>query len=815
MTNAQGLSEQEAAIRLAQDGPNTLAKPQRRRPFRLILDVMREPMLALLLAGGVIYLILGNRNEALVLLAFACLSIGITIAQEARSERVLAALRDLTNPQAQVIRAGVRRKMDAAGLVCGDIIAISEGDRVPADARLIGQGMITVDESLLTGEAVPRAKSCGTSGADQIFAGTLIVAGDGLARVTATGPRSQIGQIGTSLSLLQSETPHLQSQLQRLVFWFALVGGAVSVAVILLFGLLRGGDWLAAFLAGISVSMAMLPEEFPMVLTVFMAMGAWRISSVKVLTRRAAAIESLGAASVLCTDKTGTLTLNQMTVASISPVGEAASGPEAAQTAGAAQDLAAAATRACAIAPFDPMEKAFHTLSPLGAGVLIRSYPLTSSLLAMTQVWEQDGKMTAYSKGAPEAIAALCGLSVDSASIAGLAEQGQRVLAVATAPANGSLPDSQTGFQFQYLGLIGLVDPLRDTVPDAVARCLAAGIRVIMITGDHPVTALAIGLAAGLTADAAITGAQLTSMDDATLQEVLRRSVIFARITPSQKLRIVQALKSTGAIVAMTGDGVNDAPSLKAAQIGIAMGKRGTDVAREAADIVLLEDDFAAIVTTIALGRRIYGNLRKAMSFILAVHVPIAGLALLPLILGLPLLFGPIHIAFIEMIIDPVCALVFEAEEDEAGLMTRPPRPITEPLFSTPTILWSVAQGIIALAGVTGLYLAAQGLAPDQIRALVFSALVLVIFALILVNRRRSASVLRAVTKHNQALWMIAVGIAAVLGIVLSQAALRDLFGFALSDPIWWAGPPLMALLVMLALESIKAVAAKARKRPV
>ncbi len=799
----QGLSETEAATRLAKDGPNALSKPKRRSPFRLILDVMQEPMLALLLGGGVIYLILGNRTEALVLLAFACLSIGITFAQEARSEHVLAALRDLTNPQAYVIRAGIRRKIDAAQLVIGDVIALSEGDRVPADATLIGR--VTVDESLLTGEAVPLRKSFDATTAEntKIYAGTLIVAGDSLATVTATGPRSQIGQIGTSWSLLETETPHLQSQLQRLVFWFALAGGAVSVAVVLMDGLLRGGDWLAALLAGISVGMAMLPEEFPMVLTVFMAMGAWRISRVNVLTRRAAAIESLGAASVLCTDKTGTLTQNQMTIISLQPLGGQVYGPT--NMTPDLIELAQSGTRACQIAPFDPMEKAFHAQSPLGAGTLIRSYPFTPSLFAMTQVWQQGTQMTAYAKGAPEAIATLCGLSVDSASIEVMAKQGQRVLAIAVAPV-GDLPDDQTGFKFRYLGLIGLVDPLRATVPDAVARCLSAGIRVIMMTGDHPVTALAIAQAAGLIANQAITGEMLSQMKDAALQKALAGANVFARITPAQKLRIVQALKSMGAIVAMTGDGVNDAPSLKAAQIGIAMGKRGTDVAREAADIVLLQDDFAAIVTTIALGRRIYDNLRKAMRFILAVHVPIAGLALLPLILGAPLLFGPIHIAFIEMIIDPVCALVFEAEEDEAGLMTRPPRAIDAPLFSTATILWSMAQGIIALGAVVALYLTAQGLPTDQTRVLVFVALVLVIFVLVLVNRRRSPSLIGALSKHNQALGIITLIITALMGAVIAFPPLRGLFGFELPNAVWWTGPPLVAAAVMMSLEGIKAV---------
>ena len=813
-----GLDPALAASRLLDEGPNELPRATRRSVLRLILDVLREPMLLLLLAGGLVYLALGDRAEAMILLAFACLSVGITVVQEARTEGVLEALRDLTSPRALVIRGGNRLRIPGREVVRGDLIVLAEGDRVPADARLVETAHLLADESLLTGEAVPVRKKLhakataqrpGGEDLDQVFSGSLIVGGAAIAEVTATGLHSEIGKIGKSLSLLETETPHLQKQMQRLVLWFAVLGGAVSLAVVGLYGVTHG-DWLAAILAGIAVGMSMLPEEFPMVLAVFMAMGAWRISAARVLTRRASAIETLGAASVLCTDKTGTLTENRMTIAAL----HLASGEAAASLAALSPEFAAlaeAGTFASAPKPFDPMEKAFHSLAPLPQGVVLKhSYPLTPDLLAMTQVWQRDGQLVAFAKGAPEAIARLCGLPETAlqAQVDVMAAEGLRVLAVAEAGVVGALPAAQTDLAFRLVGLVGLADPLRAAVPQAVATCKAAGIRVIMITGDHPTTAQAIARAAGLGQGGVITGDQLAQLDDAALQDALRDTHVFARIMPEQKLRLVQALKSAGAIVAMTGDGVNDAPSLKAAHIGVAMGGRGTDVAREAASIMLLDDDFGSIVTTIALGRRIYDNLRKAMSFILAVHVPIAGLALLPLFLGTPILFGPVHIAFLEMIIDPVCALVFEAERDEDGLMARPPRPVSEPLFSSPTIIWSVLQGLIAFAAVAALYLLAPRYGMDiaQTRTLTFTALVFCIVALILVNRVRTASVLVALSRRNRALGYVLVAVTLMLAVVVFVPQARALFGFAL-PPGYWLGLPFVAgAATLILLEAIKPI---------
>jgi len=834
-----GLTASEAQARLAAEGFNELPRTRRRSPLRIVFDVLREPMLALLLAGGVVYLALGNREEALILLAFACLSVGITVVQEARTERVLEALRDLTSPRALVIRGGDRQRIAGREVARGDLIVLAEGDRVPADAQLLQATDLAADESLLTGEAVPVRKVAGKAeaaarpgGEDQpmVYSGSLIVRGAAIAEVTATGPRSEIGRIGTSLGQLETETPHLQRQMRRLVLVFAAVGAVVSLTVVGLYGLLRG-SWLEGILAGIAVGMAMLPEEFPMVLAVFMAMGAWRISKVRVLTRRASAIETLGAASVLCTDKTGTLTENRMTVARLClPDGTAATiGPVLPET---FRELVAAGTMASALEPFDPMEKAFHALSTAdlrtgetmpGVGrKLVRSFALTPELLAMSQVWDTAGAgLQIAAKGAPEAIAELCRLdpaarATLTAQVDQMAQAGLRVLGVAEAAFAGeTLPDSQRDFGFRLLGLVGLADPLRASVPEAVAQCRSAGIRIIMITGDYPATAQAIAAEAGLQGNRVIDGTELARMSDADLAQAVQTVTIFARIMPEQKLRIVMALKAGGAVVAMTGDGVNDAPSLKAAHIGVAMGKRGTDVAREAASIVLLDDDFGSIVTTVRLGRRIYDNLRKAMSFILAVHVPIAGLALMPLLFGLPLLFGPVHIAFLEMVIDPVCSLVFEAEEEEDGVMDRPPRAPNEPLFSIPTILWSLLQGALLLGVTASVFVLAPdyGLSADQARGLTFASLVMGVIALILVDRSLSSSILTAIRRPNRALAVVLPVVAVLLAVTLFWQPARDLFGFAALEPVWLAVPLLTGAGMLVSLEVLKPIWRRAQRR--
>ncbi len=831
VASLSGLSESEAQARLKREGYNELPRGGRRTPFRIILEVMREPMLALLAGGGLVYLALGDLQEALILLAFAMVSIVITVMQETRTERVLEALRDLTSPRALVIRDGERKRIAGREVARGDLVVLSEGDRVPADGVLLEANDLQADEALLTGESVPVRKvsrsgavaAAARPGGDDlpfVFSGTLVVRGGGLAKISAIGVRSEIGKIGQSLSTLESEPPRLQAQTQRLVRLFALVGGGVSALAVVLYGLFRGG-WLDAVLAGIALGMSMLPEEFPVVLTVFMAMGAWRISRAHVLTRRASAIETLGSATVLCTDKTGTLTLNRMSLAELRlkdgntfPVRDGES-----LSAGFAE-LLRFGILASALEPFDPMEKAFHELGARldgdtkpGAGALVRTYGLRPELLAVTQVWRDGGEgFLVAVKGAPEAIAGLCHATPDElagvkAAVDAMAAEGLRVLGVARARFGGNtLPENPHVFDFAFLGLVGLADPLRENVPAAVADCRSAGIRVVMITGDYPATARAIAKQAGLESGQIMSGEELDKCSDGELAARVQEVTVFARIMPKQKLRIVSALKARGEIVAMTGDGVNDAPSLKAADIGIAMGGRGADVAREASTIVLLDDDFGSVVTAVRLGRRIYDNLRKAMGFIFAVHVPIAGLALLPLVFGLPLIFSPIHIAFLEMVIDPVCTLVFEAETEEDDLMRRPPRAPDEALFSGRLIGWSVLQGALAFALVAAIYVIAyrRGMPETEARALAFFSLVTAVVALIFVNRSFSASLRAALSRPNTALKFVLSGVVGALALALAWPVASHLFHFGplhADDLMLTLGA---GLFVLVALEWLK-----------
>ncbi len=762
-------------------------------------------MILLLGACAALYLFVGDFREALLLVGSVGLILGISIVQQGRTERALNALRELSSPRALVLRDGKRIRIFGRDVVRGDLILLVEGDRVPADARVLSCAYLSVDESLLTGESVPVRKSASPGPAPPqrpggedlpfVFSGTLIVQGEGVAEVHATGPRTEMGKIGKSLQTIGQEKTRLQEEVGRIVRLLAVVGLSFCGLIAVLYGF-ASGNWLKGFLAGLTLAISLVPEEFPIVLTVFLALGAWRISRRGVLTRRMPAIEMLGAATVLCTDKTGTLTLNRMRVQrlmkegcslEIPPDGEAASLPEP------WHELAHCAVLASHPEPFDPMELAIHALaervpSP-GGWKLLRRYPLSKEWMAMSQVWQTPRGPLAAVKGAPEAIAALCRL--DPAQREGLLESahalardGLRVLGVAQArglPA-GPLPDRQEEFPFSLLGLVGLSDPVRPSAPKAIQECRRAGIRVVMITGDYPETARQIGRQIGLEPlDRVLTGPELDGLDDAAFRDRVREVNIYARIVPEQKLRLVNALKSGGEIVAMTGDGVNDAPALKAAHIGIAMGGRGTDVAREAASLVLLNDDFSSIVRAIRLGRRVFDNLGKAMEYLFAIHIPIAGMALIPVLLRGPLVLLPVHIVFLEIIIDPACSIVFEAEKEEPDVMTRPPRDPREPLFTRQLVVSSIRQGVLAWGAALTVYLAGLGLGRTEweIRAMTFTTMILANLALILVNRSRSGDPFATLRSPNPALWWVVGGTLLVLGLVLFVPALRELFQFA------------------------------------
>jgi Ca2+-transporting ATPase len=809
-----GLSHREAAEKLKSDGYNELPSTQKRSVLAIAFDVVREPMFLLLVACGTIYFALGDLQEAVMLLAFVFVVMGITLYQERKTERALEALRDLSSPRALVIREGHPLRIAGREVVCGDMLVLAEGDRVPADAALISCTHLSTDESLLTGESLPvRKTNCDGNaemacpGGDDlpfVYSGSLVVQGQGIACVKATGIHTELGKIGKALQSIETEKTPLQRETALMVQKLSLLGLMLCTVVVIVYGLTRG-NWINGILSGITLAMALLPEEFPVVLTIFLAMGAWRISQRRVLARRVSAVETLGATTVLCVDKTGTLTLNQMSVSRLFAGGRfytiACDGRE--NLPEHFHELVEFGILSGQKDPFDPMEKALRKLGEECLSntehlhdnwILEREYPLSQALLSLSIVWrspDSDAHVIA-AKGAPEAITDLCHLpqlevSALAEHIRTLASQGYRVLGVAKAAFNHStLPEAQHDFQFEFLGLIAFSDPVRPGVPAAIEECRDAGVRVVMITGDYPVTAQTIAREIGLTpADAVITGPELVQMDEPLLRARIQSVNLFARVVPEQKLRIVNALKAAGEIVAMTGDGVNDAPALKSAHIGIAMGGRGTDVAREASALVILDDDFSSIVQAVRQGRKIFDNLCKAIAYIFAIHVPIAGISLLPVLFQWPIVLFPVHIAFLELIIDPACSFVFEAEAEEQDVMKRPPRDPQNPLFGRRIVGLSLLQGFGALAVIIAVFSIAlyRGLPEDEARTLTFTSLVLANLALISTNRSWTTGFIGILRRPNAAIRWVMGGAILFLGLVLYIPFLRNLFQFAVLHP--------------------------------
>ena len=818
-----GLDQDEAARRLAQDGPNLLPGGTPKSTLAIVLGVVTEPMFLMLLVAGGIYLALGDRAEALFLLGFVFLVIGITLAQERKTQRALESLRDLSAPRALVIRGGKEMRIPGREVVRGDLLVLREGDRIPADAVLF-EGRLSVEESLLTGEAVPVAKLPGNTnaalvqpggeGTASVFASTVVTQGVGMAQVHAIGAATAVGRIGQALASTTEAPSGLQRSSRRLIRRLTVAGLLLAAALVLLGWLWNGRTLLESLLSGIALAMAILPEEIPVILTVFLALGAWRLSKQNVLTRRVPAVEALGAITVLAVDKTGTLTQNRMEVAELAVAGEVFRSDGAAGLPEAFHELAEFAMLATPADPFDPMEKAIQGFGHhwLAGTEHVNDdrrpelqYELAPDILAMTRVFpcKLPQRHLLATKGAPEAVADLCHLPPAEREeiqrlVTAMAERGLRVLGVARGNwEGGDWPRSQHDFTFTFLGLVGFVDPPRAEVPAAIAECRQAGVRVIMMTGDHPATARAIARQVGLSdRPEIVTGPEIAALDDDALREKLRRTDLCARLQPEQKLRLVQVLKADGEAVAMTGDGVNDAPALKASDVGIAMGERGTDVAREAAALVLLDDSFGSIVVALRQGRRIYDNISKATRFTFAVHVPIIALALIPALLHWPVLLLPVHIVLLELLIDPACSIVFEAEPEAPGLMTRPPRPVTASPFGVGNLGYAVIQG----AGMAGVLLrghwmlVGQGFGESQSRTTVFIGLVLGLFLLILSNRDPARSAVLGLTADNPWIKRMFAAVALLLAVVLAVPYLRGVMDFAPAGP-----RPLAAGLAMLA----------------
>ena len=786
MTNI-GLTSLEAARLLTEFGPNSVESDTSRSRLSETFAVLREPMLLLLLAAGLISFFLADLTDAILLMFTVVIVLGISIYQQQRTNRALAALKELTAPLAHVVRDGLEVRISSRDVVPGDLIILSEGDRVVADAELVTVSSLECDESLLTGESIPITKGTG----EIAFTGSLAVRGHGRARVIATGNETELGKIGKSIESIPYTRTHLQQSIDSIVKAIGGVALLTVIAIVIIYGVTRG-NWLEGGIAAIAAAMALIPEEFPVILTLFMALGAWRMARVRVIARQAPAIEALGSVTVLCVDKTGTLTRNEMTVSEVQidhrviPAHEAVDSEDG-------FELLRIASLAAPKTPFDPMDKAFRELVDIEViteGLIsVAEFPVIKERLAYIHIWQQGPSLLVAAKGAPEHIAKLCGIegiAIEEINqrVMSAGEKGLRVIAVATAVGEIGKTESIEGFEFQFLGLTFLKDPIRAGVPASVRECVTAGIRTIMITGDHPTTAKSIAQEIGLqSSNGVLTGTDLALLSDDELSERVRSCQIFARVTPNDKLRLIRALQANGEVVAMTGDGINDAPALRAADIGIAMGGRGTDVAREAAHLIITDDDFTSIVAGVRRGRAIYANIQKAMTYVIAIHIPIFGMALVPvLVADWPLILVPALIAFHEVIIDPASSIAFEVESPDPKIMSQPPRKPRSGIFDRREMLLALLQGLSIFALVFAIFIGniASNTSEEKIRSLTFAALVIANVVLILINRSRTLTLWEALVKRrNVAIPWLIIGAMTLLLMLLNIPLLRDAFDLA------------------------------------
>ncbi|MFM7014962.1 MAG: cation-translocating P-type ATPase [Bacteroidota bacterium] len=818
----KGLTNDEAEQRLKEIGANELPSAKPKNILVIIAEILQEPMFILLVFCGVLYFIIGDTTEGLILLCWVFVIIFITFYQSLKTEKALSVLKQLATPKATVIRDGIEQKIASRFIVPGDIIILNEGDRIPADGFLLDSTHLLIDESLLTGESLPVIKSVDLMNPEQvtIFSGTMVVQGRAIVKIVLTGIHTQVGKIGRSLQSIETNSTRLQVEMKSLIRKLFFVGGGLSLLVIAAFYFTRGG-LILSLINGMATAMAMLPEEFPVVLTVFLAIGSWRLSRRNILTKKASAIENLGAITVLCSDKTGTITENKMHLSDVFFHQHIISSNQFDKYKSDLTPLMQASFFASRVHTVDPMELAIIEASnnyldnQAKEFKVIKEYPLSNEYFGMTRVYEFDDRSrVAYCKGAPEVIIDQCDLSAKEKSnlvqkLFEMANEGKRVLAVAKAVlSNDYLPALQQEFPFSFIGLIAFEDPIREGVRESVEDCHRAGINVIMITGDNETTALSIAKQAGIMSSGGVlNGMELNALPLHVLREKIKSTCVFARIIPEQKLKIIEALKMNGEVVAMTGDGVNDAPALKAADVAIAMGGRGTDVARETADLVLLDDHFNSIVNSIRQGRKIYDNLQKAFAYIISIHIPIIGLTLIPAFFStLPLLLLPLHIVFLELIIDPVCSIAFESESEELNVMNRPPRNKDNLFFGIKNILSSISVGVFLFLTVVIVYFTSmlEGHTAAEIRAVTFTSLILgnVFLSISMISKTRSF--VAVMKEKNKALYLLMMAALFFLTVLLSNNYLNHLFGFAKLDWPHFVLSISGALFVLIVLEVIK-----------
>lgn len=804
-TTMQGLTSAEAGRRQARYGKNELASQKKESFFIKAIHIIGEPMFLLLIAAAVIYFVLGEPRDGATMLIFVVGIISIDLIQEWKTDKTLNALKDLSAPHITVVRDGKEMTIASADLVPGDLMLVSEGVKIPADGEVIKASDLRVDESSLTGEAEPVWKTAAENAEpsseywrkDYCYAGTLVTQGSAYVLVDKIGAATEYGKIGTNVASAPEPPTPLQKQTAGLI---KLCAGIAAV----LFAAVGFITWfnipdhpftdrlIESVLSGIALAMAMIPEEFPVILTVFLSMGAWRLAKQHSLVRRLPSVETLGAVSVLCVDKTGTITMNQMTVRDT----WAADGDN--------MKLCEIMGLGCETDTYDPMEKAMlaHcenmgiTKEHLFDGVLIKEYAFTNELKMMGHVWKHDDEIIVAAKGSPERILGICSMDdtereAVEAKITGMSQQGLRVIAVGMMrlASEEEIPAELTACPLTFCGLIGLADPPRESVKEDIRQCTKAGVRVVMITGDSGITACSIAKQIGMpNSDNIITGDELDNMSDEELRELVKEVSIFSRVIPEHKMRIVKAFKANGEIVAMTGDGVNDAPALKYADIGIAMGKRGSEVSREAADLILMDDNFSTIVNTIRDGRRIYDNIRKAIGYVFTIHIPIAFASLLAPIMGIDpadLFLLPLHVVLLELVIDPTCAIVLERQPAESDIMDKKPRKPGEKLLNAKILFKSMLQGIAIFAASFGAYYSILSPNPHNAPLARTMGIVIIIFAnmfLVQVNSSDRDLVLLSVKRlaKDRVMWVVSIGMIAGTLLLLYT----PLYGFLKLAPL-------------------------------
>ncbi|MEI6409864.1 MAG: cation-translocating P-type ATPase [Bacteroidota bacterium] len=780
-TTFKGLSTIQAEAARRQFGPNTLKSEGRNALFITVLNIVREPMFILLGIACVLYFFLGDLPEAIMMMVSIAFVTGIELYQEHKSDRAIEALRAYTETKVRVLRDGKWTDLESAALVPEDIVSIEEGERLPADGILLAGHDLSVDESVMTGESLPVEKEPGAE--TKLFQGTTIAGGKGVFQVKATGNSTEFGKLGRSIESIDPAPTPLQIQIRQFVRYMGYVGGA---AFLLVFGLnfWAEHDIWKALLFSLTLAMSILPQEIPVAFSTFMALGAFRMIKMGILAKQPKTVESLGSATVICLDKTGTITENEMTVAEVTNFSGRnitletslwASEPE----------------------PFDPMEKAILVAvqnvkkiasDPRKGFHIVREYPLSGKPPMMTHIWENDaGIRIAACKGGVEKVLEVSKLpEKDRLTIQEdankLASKGYRVLAVASAEFEGNdFYPEQDAYAWRFEGLLALFDPPKPNALKVFKKFRQAGIRVVMITGDHAETARNIATQTGLTERAeTCSGTEIMGMTDDVLAKAVQSTDVFARMFPEAKLRVVQALKAGGEIVAMSGDGVNDGPALKAAQIGVAMGKKGTDIARSAASLVLLTDNLNAMVKAVKTGRRIYANLRKAIRYIISIHLPIVLMVLLPLLLGWPYthILLPLHVIFLELVMDPTAAVAFEDEPAESNLMRQAPHKGSRALFTRNELMFSLLQGGIIAVAVLGMYQVALfwGMVETGVRAIVFTTMVCANLFLTLVNRSFEFPITKTLFYPNRTLPYILALSMILLAAILYIPFLAQLF---------------------------------------